>query len=85
VERVLHAGPGARNWALNKATWNLARLVRSGHLAETEVEDAMQHAADAAGYADGPRAARTVIRSALDARLRRGGPHRPGPNDALGL
>jgi len=69
VDRVVTAGPGARNEALRKAAWNLGRLVAAGQLARHDVETALQAAGEAAGYRDGPRAVAAVIRSSLDARL----------------
>jgi hypothetical protein len=84
VQRVLSAGPGARNWALNKAAWNLGRLVSAGLICRVDVEAALQLAAEAAGYADGPRAATAVVRAALDARLgRRSGPDATRPGAVL--
>ncbi len=76
VARVLDAGPGARNDALNRAAWNLGRHVAAGSLARQLVEDALTDAATAAGYRDGPNAAGAVIRAALDARLNRPHTHR---------
>jgi hypothetical protein len=70
VQRVLDAGPGVRNHALNLAAWNLGRLVTEGLVDRATVEDALQTAGEVAGYADGPRAVAAVIRSALDARRR---------------
>ena len=71
VRRVLDAGPGARNRALNAAGWNLGRHVAAGNLPAAVVEDTLVEAAVAAGYRDGPAAARAVARAALRARLRR--------------
>jgi hypothetical protein len=70
VQRILDAGPGARNQALNLAAWNLGRLVNDGVVDRTTAEQALQAAGEVAGYADGPRAVAAVIRSALDARRR---------------
>jgi Bifunctional DNA primase/polymerase, N-terminal len=75
VARVADAGPGARNEALRAAAWNLGRLVARGVLARADVEGALQAAAEASGYRDGPKAAAAVIRSALDKRTR----HRAAP------
>lgn len=72
VQRILDAGPGRRNQALNAAAWNLGRLVATDLLPRNLVEDALYEAGVAAGYRDGPRAVAAVVRAALDARLCRG-------------
>jgi bifunctional DNA primase/polymerase-like protein len=74
LRRVIAAGPGARNHALNKAAWNLGRFVAAGKLDRAAVEDLLQQAGEAAGYQDGPAAVQAVIRAALDRRLRHGRP-----------
>jgi hypothetical protein len=71
VARVLHAPVGQRNAALNRAAWNLARHVATGHLPRPVVEDALCAAGQAAGGQSAAGVAATV-RSAIDARLRRG-------------
>jgi hypothetical protein len=70
VRRVLEAGPGRRNDALNRAAWSLGRFVAAGVLDRHVVEDALFEAAAGAGYRDGPRAAARVVAAALDARTR---------------
>ncbi|MGH9209877.1 MAG: bifunctional DNA primase/polymerase [Acidimicrobiales bacterium] len=71
VQRVLDAPPGTRNHALNKATWNLARLVAQGVLPRDVVETALQTAGETA-RGQTPAGVAATIRAALDARLRRG-------------
>ena len=71
VQRVLDAPPGQRNAALNRAAWNLARHIATGHLDRSTVEAALQAAGEAAG-GQTPAGVAATIRSAIDARLRRG-------------
>jgi hypothetical protein len=70
VQRVVDAPHGQRNAALNRAAWNLARHIATGHLDRQLVEDALQTAGVAAGGQSRVGVAAT-IRSAIDARLRR--------------
>jgi hypothetical protein len=71
VQRVLDATPGQRNAALNRAAWNLARHIASGQLERSTVEAALQAAGETAGGQTAAGVAAT-IRSAINARLRRG-------------
>ena len=71
VQRVLDAPHGQRNAALNRAAWNLARHIATGQLTRCDVEDALQSAGVAAG-GQGPAGVAATVRSAIDARLRRG-------------
>jgi Bifunctional DNA primase/polymerase, N-terminal len=71
VTRVLDAPVGHRNAALNRAAWNLARHIATGHLSRPDVEDALSAAGQAAG-GQSPAGVAATIRSAIDARLRRG-------------
>jgi hypothetical protein len=68
VERVVDAPTGQRNAALNRAAWNLARHIATGHLDRRTVEDALQAAGVAAGGQSLAGVAAT-IRSAINARL----------------
>lgn len=49
ADRVATASNGTRNDTLNRAAFNLGQLILEGHLAQYEVEDALYHAATAAG------------------------------------
>jgi hypothetical protein len=71
VERVLEAPVGQRNAALNRAAWNLARHIAAGLLPRHVVEDALWEAGVAAG-GQTPAGVAATIRSAINARLRRG-------------
>ncbi|MGK5555854.1 bifunctional DNA primase/polymerase [Actinomadura kijaniata] len=67
--RIAATGPGARNWTLNKAAYNLGRLVGAGALPEQVARDVLWHAA-AAHFTTGPNSftpveARATITSAL--------------------
>jgi hypothetical protein len=70
VQRVLAAPHGQRNAALNRAAWNLARHIATGHMTRAEVEAALCAAGAAAG-GQTPAGVAATIRSAIDARLRR--------------
>jgi Bifunctional DNA primase/polymerase, N-terminal len=70
VQRVLDAPPGRRKAALNRAAWNLARHIATGHLTRPAVEDAL-HVAGVAAGGQSPAGVAATIRSAIDARLRR--------------
>jgi hypothetical protein len=70
VRRVLAAGDGTRNDTLNTAAWALGRLVAQGVVPRHVVESALQGAGEATGLAATEVTA--TVRSALDARLRRG-------------
>jgi hypothetical protein len=72
VARVLHAPIGQRNAALNRAAWNLARHIVTGHLPRAAVEEALCAAGRAAG-GQTPGGVAATVRSAIDARLRRQG------------
>ncbi|MBR0719392.1 bifunctional DNA primase/polymerase [Bradyrhizobium liaoningense] len=70
---MLAATPrGSRNHALNKAAFNLFRLVASGELTETEVVESLRHACSANGLAqdDGWNSVAATIRSARTAGIR---------------
>jgi hypothetical protein len=69
IQRVLDAPAGQRNAALNRAAWNLGRLVATGVLPRALVEDTLCRAGRAIGGQSAAGVAATV-RSALDARLR---------------
>jgi hypothetical protein len=69
VARVLDAEPGTRNAALNRAAWNLARLVDAGLVARHAVEDTLNKAGVVAG-GQTPAGVAATVRSAIDARLR---------------
>jgi hypothetical protein len=69
VTRVLDAEPGTRNAALNRAAWNLARLVAAELIARQAVEDTLNNAGVAAG-GQTPAGVAATVRSAIDARLR---------------
>jgi hypothetical protein len=71
VQRVVDARPGTRNAALNRAAWNLARHIATGLLARPLVEDVLCQAGRAAG-GQTPAGVAATVRSAIDARLRRG-------------
>ena len=71
VARVLSAPQGQRNANLNRAAWNLARHIATGLLARSDVEDALCAAGRAAG-GQSPAGVAATVRSAIDARLRRG-------------
>jgi hypothetical protein len=71
VQRVLDARPGTRNHALNKAAWNLARLVAQGVVPRDVVETALQQAGEAAA-GQTPTGVTATVRAAIGARLRRG-------------
>jgi Bifunctional DNA primase/polymerase, N-terminal len=71
VQRVLDAPHGQRNAALNRAAWNLARHIATGHLTRPDVEDALCAAGAAAG-GQTPAGVAATVRSAIDARLRQG-------------
>jgi len=47
--RVANAPEGTRNDTLNRAAFNLAQLVQTGHLTETETRQALENAARTAG------------------------------------
>ena len=68
---MLDAPAGHRNAALNRAAWNLARHIATGLLDRSDVEAALQAAGKAAG-GQTPTGVVATIRSAIDARLRRG-------------
>jgi hypothetical protein len=70
VRRVLNAGDGTRNDTLYTAAWALGRLVAQGVVPRHVVEGALQGAGEAIGLAATEVTA--TVRSALDARLRRG-------------
>jgi len=72
VARVLDAPIGQRNAALNRAAWNLARHIVTGHLPRSAVEEALCAAGRAAG-GQTPGGVAATVRSAIDARLRRRG------------
>jgi hypothetical protein len=72
VARVLDAPIGQRNAALNRAAWNLARYIVTGHLPRSAVEEALCAAGRAAG-GQTPGGVAATVRSAIDARLRRQG------------
>ena len=71
VQRVLDATPGTRNAALNRAAWNLARHIATGLLARPLVEDVLCEAGRVTG-GQTPAGVAATVRSAIDARLRRG-------------
>jgi Bifunctional DNA primase/polymerase, N-terminal len=71
VQRVLDAPHGQRNAALNRAAWNLARHIATGHLARPDVEEALCAAGESAG-GQTPAGVAATVRSAIEARLRRG-------------
>jgi hypothetical protein len=71
VERVLEAPVGQRNAALNRAAWNLARHIAAGLLPRHVVEAALWEAGVSAG-GQTPSGVAATIRSAINARLRRG-------------
>ena len=71
VTRVLDAPVGHRNAALNRASWNLARHIATGHVSRPDVEAALSAAGQAAG-GQSPAGVAATIRSAIDVRLRRG-------------
>jgi GNAT superfamily N-acetyltransferase len=72
IQRVLDAPEGQRNAALNRAAWNLGRLIARGVLPRALVEDTLCRAGTAAGGQSAAGVAATV-RSALDARLQEAG------------
>lgn len=65
VQRVLDAGEGARNHALNRAAFALGQLVATHGLDEQAAGQALAQAADTAGLPAGEAA--TTIRSGLSA------------------
>lgn len=71
VERVLEAPVGQRNAALNRAAWNLTRHIATGLLPRSVVEETLWEAGVAAG-GQTPAGVSATIRSAINARLRRG-------------
>jgi hypothetical protein len=71
VDRVLDAPVGQRNAALNRAAWNLARLIAAGLVPRTVVEDALCAAKQAAGSQSAAGVSATV-RSAINTRLNKG-------------
>jgi hypothetical protein len=71
IQRVHDAPVGQRNAALNQAAWNLGRHIASGLLDRVTVEDALRVAGEAVG-GQTPAGVAATIRSAIDARLRRG-------------
>jgi hypothetical protein len=71
VDRARNAPEGERHWQLNKAAWNLARLVAAGQLDRRTVELELQAAGEAAGRS--PAEVAATIRSGLNAGLRRHG------------
>jgi hypothetical protein len=71
VQRVHDAPVGQRNAALNRAAWNLGRHIASGLLDRSTVEEALQAAGEVVG-GQTPAGVTATIRSAIDARLRRG-------------
>jgi hypothetical protein len=70
LQRVLDAPSGTRNNTLYSAAWALGRFVAQGVIDRHVIEDALQHAGEATGL--GAREVAATVRSALDARLRRG-------------
>lgn len=72
AEEVSSAKAGGKNAALHFAAFSLGRLVAGGHLAEGDVKDALLSAAMACQYADGEKAAASVIESSLMAGIARG-------------
>jgi hypothetical protein len=68
VDRVLDAPVGGRNTALNRAAWNLGRLIAAGLVPRSVVEDALCSAGQAAGGQSAAGVAATV-RSAINTRL----------------
>jgi Bifunctional DNA primase/polymerase, N-terminal len=72
VARVLDAPAGQRNWALNRAAWNLARHIATGLMSRELVEHSLTEVGIAAGGQTAAGVAAT-IRCAIDARLGRGG------------
>lgn len=71
-DTAVHDGPvGQRNAALIRAAWNLGRHIASGLVERVTVEDALQAVGEAVGGRTPPDVAAT-IRSAIDARLRKG-------------
>jgi len=82
IEQLAKTGPGARNHALNRASFSLHQLVAGGELDGGEVRDRLLDAAAANGLmsdpADGARRVMATIRSGANAglaqpRSRRGG------------
>jgi hypothetical protein len=71
IQAVLDAPAGTRNDTLNRAAWNLARLITDGAISRDVIEAALQHAGEATGLA--PAEVTSTIRSGLDARLGRPG------------
>jgi hypothetical protein len=63
IVRVQRAGQGGRNWALNKAAWNLSRFVAAGDLDRHAVERELQAAGEATGLR--PAEVAATIRSAI--------------------
>jgi hypothetical protein len=72
AERVINAPAGQRNWALNRAAWNLARHIATGLLSRELIEHSLTEAGIAAG-GQTPTGVAATIRSAIDARLGRRG------------
>lgn len=69
VRRVATAREGTRNAALNAETFSVARFIRTGALAASEIAHSLAHAALAAGL---PRAEiESTLKSGLAAEVRR--------------
>ena len=73
IAQLANTAPGARNHALNKASFSLHQLVAGGELAEAEVERRLLEAAEANGLMsdphDGPVKTRRTIASGAHAGL----------------
>jgi hypothetical protein len=69
IVRVHRSGESGRNWALNKAAWNLSRFVAAGDLDRSTVERELQAAGEATGLR--PAEVAATIRSAITNGLRR--------------
>jgi hypothetical protein len=70
VARVLRSPDHGHNWALNKAAFNLGRLIGAGTLRRELAEQALQAAGQTAQTSETPARIAAVIRAGIDAGLR---------------
>ena len=71
VARVLRSPEREHNWALNKAAFNLGRRIAAGVLDREVAEHALQEAGQAAHTNETPARIAEVIRSGIDAGIRK--------------
>lgn len=68
-DEIAHAPEGTRNHTLNAQSWSIGQLVKAGHLAEGEAQEALWLAGKECGLPDG-EIARTIPRAIAQAEAR---------------